>query len=287
MKLSIITINYNNCDGLVRTIESVKSQTFHDYEWIVIDGGSTDGSLELIRANQEQFAFWCSEADNGIYDAINKGITHAHGQYISCINSGDEYFSCDTLKEVFAIPFSADIVYGDWYQVFPDRRVFNSMPCPIDFSIFYYHNICHQAMFVRTGVLQEKGFDSSYGVVADYARWMELLFAGATFHRVDTIVCCYDMTGVSSMDNAGWEECLRIRREIVPTWMTLTMRRLEQFENSRDNMCLLLIQKRGGIFRFIIHNLLKFANALYFHINETRLYSHSLPGQTPAQENLK
>lgn len=95
------------------------------------------------------------------------------------------------------------------------------------------------------------------------------------------------MTGVSSMDNAGWEECLRIRREIVPTWMTLTMRRLEQFENSRDNMCLLLIQKRGGIFRFIIHNLLKFANALYFHINETRLYSHSLPGQTPAQENLK
>ena len=281
MRLSIITINYNNRDGLARTIESVKSQTFDDYEWIVIDGGSTDGSRELIEDNKGLFAYWCSEPDKGIYDAINKGIAHASGQYISCMNSGDEYFSSDTLQTVFANQLDADIVYGDWYKVYPDRRVLCRMPYPMNFYIFYYHNICHQAMFVRTAALQEKGFDPSYGVVADYARWMEMFFAGASFQRVDTVVCCYDMSGVSSQGNAGWEECLRIRREIIPEWLSPVMQRLEQYENSLDHMCLLSIQKRGGFLRFLVHNLLKLINAIFFRISKARLYSHRLPGQSP------
>ena len=283
MRLSIITINYNNHEGLKRTIASVKNQTFKDYEWIVIDGGSTDGSRDLIEDNRTLFSYWCSEPDGGIYDAINKGIAHACGQYISCLNSGDEFFSCDTLAKVFATPLASDIVYGDWYQVFPDRRVLNSMPCPIDFSIFYYHNICHQAMFVRTTALQEKGFDPSYGVVADYARWMEMFFAGATFQRVDTIVCCYDMTGISNQSKAGWEGCKRIRREIIPQWMRLTMQRLDQFESSPDHICLSSIKKRGGFLWLVVHNLLKLVNALLFHIDKTTVYSHSLPGRTPAK----
>ena len=286
--LSIITINYNNRDGLALTLESVKSQTFRDYEWIIIDGGSTDGSRELILADQEHFAFWCSEPDDGIYDAINKGITHARGEYISCMNSGDIFFAPDTLDKVFAVPLTADIVYGDWYQVFPDgRRVFNSMPYPLDFTIFYHHNICHQAMFVRTTALKEKGFDASYGVVADYARWMEMLFAGASFQKVDTVVCCYDMTGISSRGKAGWEESQRIRREIIPDWMTITIQRLEQYDNSFDHICLLHIQKRGGALRWVVHNLLKLINVLFFRIRKSRLYSRSLPGQTPARENTK
>ena len=281
MKLSIITINYNNREGLLRTIASIKSQTFTDYEWIVIDGGSTDGSREVLQANQQLFTFWSSEADRGIFDAINKGIAHASGQYISCMNSGDEYFSSDTLQAVFAAPLTADIVYGDWYQVFPDRRVFCSMPYPLDFSVFYYHNICHQAMFVRTKALQEKGFDLSYGVVADYARWMEMLFAGAVFQRVDVVICCYDMTGASSRKGAGWDECLRIRREIIPTWLSLTMNRLDQFESSRDHMCLSMIRERGGFLRFFFHNLLKLTNSLFFHIKRVTIYAHDLPGRSP------
>lgn len=287
MKLSIITINYNNREGLERTIASVKNQLFKDYEWIVIDGGSTDGSRELILANQERFAFWCSEPDNGIFDAINKGISHASGQYISCMNSGDEYYSHDTLQRVFATPLTADIVYGDWYQVFPDKRVFNSMPCPIDFSIFYYHNICHQAMFVRTTALQEKGFDLSYGVVADYARWMEMFFAGATFHRVDVVICCYDMTGISSKGKAGREECLRIRREIIPSWIANAMQRLGQYESSPDHIYLLYAKRHGGLLYFFVHNLLKLINLLFFHIDKTHVYSHRLPGQSPERERLK
>ena len=281
MRLSIITINYNNRDGLVRTIESVRNQTFDDYEWIVIDGGSTDGSRDLIEENKELFAYWCSEPDKGIYDAINKGIAHASGQYISCMNSGDEYFSCDTLHMVFASPLSADIVYGDWYKVYPDRQVLCSMPYPLDFSIFYYHNICHQAMFVRTSALQEKGFDPTYSVCADYARWMEMLFAGATFQRVDAIICSYDMTGISSQPGSGWEDCLRIRQEIIPDWLKPVMERLDAYESTPDHIYLQHIRKRRGLLRFFVHNLLKLINFLFLHINRERLLFHRLPGQSP------
>ena len=82
MKLSIITINYNNKAGLQRTIDSVICQTCKDFEWIVIDGGSTDGSKQLIEQYQSHFAYWCSEPDNGVYHAMNKGITHAKGEYL-------------------------------------------------------------------------------------------------------------------------------------------------------------------------------------------------------------
>ena len=281
LSLSIITINYNNREGLARTIASVREQTFSDYEWLVIDGGSTDGSRELIEANKGLFSYWCSEPDRGIYDAINKGIRHAQGQYVSCMNSGDTYFSDDTLSRVFASPLTADIVYGDWYKVYPDRQVLCSMPYPLDFSIFYYHNICHQAMFVRTSALQEKGFDLSYAVCADYARWMEMLFAGATFQRVDTIICSYDMTGVSSQRGAGWEECQRIRREIIPDWLRPVMERLDGYESTPDHIYLLHVRERGGCLRFLVHNLLKLTNLLFFHIDRDRLYSHRLPGQSP------
>lgn len=281
LSLSIITINYNNREGLARTIASVREQTFSDYEWLVIDGGSTDGSRDLIEANRELFSYWCSEPDQGIYDAINKGIRHASGQYISCMNSGDTYLSADTLSQVFARPLTADIVYGDWYKVYPDRRVHCRMPFPLDFSIFYYHNICHQAMFVRTFALQAKGFDPSFGVCADYARWMEMLFAGASFQRVDVIVCCYDMSGASSQPRSGWEESQRIRREIIPDWLRPAMQRLDQFETSRDHLCLLRIQERGGVLRFVTHNLLKLIGFLLFRIDRETVNSHRLPGRCP------
>ena len=100
MTLSIITINYNDVHGLQKTINSVLSQTWKDYEWIIIDGGSTDGSKELIEKYQQHFSFWCSEPDKGIYNAINKGIAHAHGDYIQFLHSGDYLFEPTTLEKV-------------------------------------------------------------------------------------------------------------------------------------------------------------------------------------------
>ena len=91
--LSIITVNLNNCDGLQKTIDSVVGQTFTDYEWIVIDGGSMDGSRELIEQYADCLAYWCSEPDNGIYNAMNKGISRATGEWLLFLNSGDSLFN--------------------------------------------------------------------------------------------------------------------------------------------------------------------------------------------------
>ena len=112
VKLSIITVNLNNLEGLKKTYESVVCQTFTDYEWLVIDGGSTDGSREFIEQHQDKFAYWCSESDKGIYNAMNKGIVRAKGEYLNFMNSGDYFVSDKTLAKVFSREINVDILYG-------------------------------------------------------------------------------------------------------------------------------------------------------------------------------
>ena len=112
LKLSIITVNLNTLEGLKRTYESIVSQTFKNYESLVIDGGSTDGSKEFIEQHQDKFSYWCSEPDKGIYNAMNKGIVRAKGEYLNFMNSGDCFASENTLTEVFCTPQTADILYG-------------------------------------------------------------------------------------------------------------------------------------------------------------------------------
>lgn len=101
MKLSIITVNYNDAKGLQRTIESVLCQTFHDYEFIVIDGGSTDGSVEVIKRYEKYIDYWVSEQDGGIYPGMNKGLRQAKGEYVNFMNGGDCYHSSDVLEKIF------------------------------------------------------------------------------------------------------------------------------------------------------------------------------------------
>lgn len=114
MKISIITINYNNVEGLVKTIESVKSQADSNYEWIVIDGGSVDGSRKVILENQASFSYWCSEKDTGVYNAMNKGIVKSTGEYLFFLNSGDYLFDSEVLADMVTLLASGeDVIYGD------------------------------------------------------------------------------------------------------------------------------------------------------------------------------
>ena len=110
---------------------------------------------------------------------------------------------------------------------------------------------------------------------------MEMLFAGASFQRVDVIVCCYDMSGASSQPGAGEEECRRIHQEIVPDWLRPAMQRLDQYESTPDHLYLLYALKRGGWLRSVVHNLLKLINFLFIHIDRSRVYFHRLPGRCP------
>ena len=157
-KLSIITINLNNADGLRKTIESVILQTISDFEYIVIDGASTDGSVDIIKQYSDKITYWISEPDNGVYNAMNKGILKATGDYCLFLNSGDEFSSNKSLiKFNFFFDLNIDILYGDltvkngieeYYKTYPDKLTFkyfrsDTLPHPASFiKRKLFHDIC-------------------------------------------------------------------------------------------------------------------------------------------------
>ena len=235
MKLSIITINYNNKAGLQKTIDSVVAQTWRDFEWIIIDGGSTDGSKELIEQYQRHFAFWCSEPDKGVYNAMNKGIEKAKGEYMNFMNSGDIFYSKDTLEEVFARnTLNADMVYGDWARDEKDKIVMMKAPQEASLYSFYVDNICHQAMFIKSLVMKKEGYDEIYKYYADWARWLKMMLDKATSQYVPVVVCLYDTQGISNQVNANMDaEMQRLRSQIPIEERDLLEKLREYFDESR------------------------------------------------------
>ena len=194
MKLSVITINYNNCDGLRKTIESVVNQTWRDFEYIVIDGGSTDGSVDVIKEFAGQIDYWVSEPDKGIYNALNKGVENAQGEYCNFINSGDCFYSLDVLEKVFSINPIADIICGntqlDYLKIPPQE---------ITFDFLFNTSICHQCAFIRTSLMKKYGYDEKYKIVADRKFFLQaLLFDNCSYLPINVDVVKYDITGFSA-----------------------------------------------------------------------------------------
>ena len=195
MKLSIITINYNNAEGLRKTLASVASQTFRDFEHIIVDGGSTDDSVEIIReytsANGAQGGGcqtgqksqtgrtkecpqirWISEKDNGIYNAMNKGTKIATGEYLLYLNSGDYLVDNVVLSNVFDCNFTEDIVYGDLYIKDEKKCHIATSPNPneISFISIHYKKLFHPASFIkRELMLNIGGYDEEIKITADFA----------------------------------------------------------------------------------------------------------------------
>ncbi len=198
MKLSIVTINYNNLEGLKRTYDSVVSQTCQDFEWIIIDGGSADGSKEFIEEHQDKFAYWCSEPDKGVYNAMNKGIVKANGEYLNFMNSGDSFYDEHTLKNVFSQELVADLVYGDWIRVYPDHEEYKAAPPKAFYATVFFDNVCHQAMFIKSKILKQRGYDDNMHILADWQRWIEMSLEGQTFQYIPVIICRFEaVTGLS------------------------------------------------------------------------------------------
>lgn len=275
MKLSIITINYNNCAGLQKTIDSVVNQTWRDFEWIIIDGGSTDGSKELIEKYQEYFAYWCSEPDKGVYNAMNKGIVKAKGEYLNFMNSGDFFYEHDTLEKVFSVERKADVLYGDWMQVYNDHTNLMHFPEPVEIYTFYQRNICQQAMFVRATIMKEKGFDESFKIIADYCRWVELVQQGVVFEFVHLIICLYDMNGISSVRSSEDSiEKERMLRNKIPKAVSISLDRLDQYERDWTVIYLKRLLSTGGIMSFLSQLFLKLFHKLF--VNELHVPNSSI-----------
>lgn len=201
MKLSIITINFNNCAGLQRTIDSVICQTWRDFEWIIIDGGSTDGSKELIERYQESFSYWCSEPDEGMYYAMNKGIGNSIGEWILILNSGDYLYSRETLSEVVKFATEdVDIIYGDSVE---DNKGYKKVVKASDNPevMKYYPAYRHGSSLVNGDLHRRELFDVSrkdLGYALDWELIHRLYIKGYVFKKVNTIIECYEKDGISN-----------------------------------------------------------------------------------------
>jgi glycosyltransferase involved in cell wall biosynthesis len=199
MKLSIITVNLNNRDGLIKTAESVIAQTWKDYEWIVIDGGSTDGSIGVINEyinKTSKITHWCSEKDNGIYHAMNKGINNASGEYCYFLNSGDYLCKPEVLEKIFTVDFGEDIIYGGMMFEGGKVRKFPSKICPPD---LLYGFLPHQNMFIKTKLMNAKnGYRTDYKIVADWVFYTEAIFREkASYKHIPMVFAVNQRDGIS------------------------------------------------------------------------------------------
>ncbi|MCL2793627.1 MAG: glycosyltransferase [Spirochaetaceae bacterium] len=172
-KLSIITVNLNNKSGLIDTAKSVIAQTWGNYEWIIIDGGSIDGSVEVIKeyANKtNKLVYWCSEPDGGIYQGMNKGIEKASGEYCWFLNSGDSVHKSTTLEEVFASEFDEDILYGDIvFKKETGHYITKKTNYKLSPSKLAYGNLPHQSIFTKTKILKAKnGYSTDFKIISDW-----------------------------------------------------------------------------------------------------------------------
>lgn len=196
MKYTIITVNYNNCEGLRQTVQSVISQTYKDVEYIVIDGGSTDGSVEVLKQYEKYFSYWVSEKDKGIYNAMNKGIKHAHGDYLNFMNSGDMFFSNTVLEDVLCY-LGDDIVHGKQYDRSRGNYPFLISQVPT-MAYFYESSLQHQSCFIRRELFKDSLYDENYRIVSDWKFFIEkIIFQNCSFSFIPVTVASFEGNGVS------------------------------------------------------------------------------------------
>lgn len=202
-KLSIITICFNNADGLDATLNSTLGQQldFCDFEQIVVDGGSIDSTMEIIQKYQDRLSWWCSEPDNGIYNAMNKGVAHATGEYLLFLNSGDIILE-NSLSRIFANDFSEDLVYANIYTRNGDITTLIKSPTEKELTPAYLsiNTLPHQATLIRRDLHNRlNGYDETMKISAAPKFLLDALVgANCTVRYLDMAYSVFDRSGISS-----------------------------------------------------------------------------------------
>ena len=245
MNISVITINYNNREGLKHTIESVVCQTYNEYEFIIIDGGSTDGSLEVIKGNKEYITYWVSEKDNGIYHAMNKGVAQAHGDYLIYMNSGDCFHSPDVLESVSN--YQEDIICGKIIKG-SDTKASGLYKSSITLVDLMRASLPHQAMFIKKDLLINHPYDEHYKILSDWKFCIEtIIFDNCSYRNIDVIVADYDTSGISTNSNGLLpKEREQILKEMFPPRIIADYQRLYPVDDELLDQSLLLTQTVGA-----------------------------------------
>lgn len=224
MKLSIITINRNNAAGLEKTMLSVASQTYKEFEYVVVDGASTDDSVEVIKRLAPQFGDrlkWISELDKGIYNAMNKGIRMASGEYIQILNSADCLAANNVVERMLAElekHNNPSILYGNMIKCFPNGRKLIDKSFegqPITMLGMYTGTLNHSPAYIRHDLFEKYGYyDENLKIVSDWKWYLQAIILGGENPKyVDLDVTLFDMTGIS--ENAKSKEKIKHERKSV------------------------------------------------------------------------
>jgi glycosyltransferase involved in cell wall biosynthesis len=209
--VSVVTIVRNGEAFVAATLRSVVGQTYPNVEFIVVDGGSTDKTLDVVTAFDDRIDYWLSEPDKGIYDAMNKGAAFATGAWVCFMNAGDIFFGNDSIARIFdAFPAEAELIYGG---------------CEVDYGTFRRRidagdvedlwkgmAFSHQSLFARTALVRSHPFDTRHGTAADFGFVLRMREEGRVFHRVSQAVSVVDAHGIS---DAKRVETLRSTASIV------------------------------------------------------------------------
>ena len=219
MKLSIITVAYNAFAPLQETAENILAQTFTDYEYLVIDGGSSDGTADYL----EKLAFrfngrsiplhFVSEPDHGIYDAMNKGSRMAKGDWILFLNAGDLFAASDVLEKIFEQSSDAGVIYGDTLCVYQGRqKLYPALPLE---QLKQEMAFCHQSAFIRRDLMLQHPYDLSYRICADHHLFLRLYLESCSFDYRPMPIAIYEIAGVSDRNKLkSHKEQQRMQKEL-------------------------------------------------------------------------
>jgi glycosyltransferase involved in cell wall biosynthesis len=217
--LSIITINYNDCLGLKKTAASVASQSNQNFEYIIIDGGSNDGSAEYLKENENSFGYACSEKDKGIYDAQNKGIAKSTGKYLLFLNAGDTFHSDQVVEQFLKQTANSDkgIIYGNSLIISPSgAEKLLTPPANLNLNFWYRNTLNHQAVFIQKTLFDKYAlYDLNFRICADFDFFLKVFVKeNAAFEYLPLTVCNYFEGGFSA-NPANYDKMLAEKETVL------------------------------------------------------------------------
>ena len=232
MLLSIITINFNNRKGLSNTFNSVFGQTSANFEYLVVDGGSTDGSVSIIEEHKNKLAYAISEADNGIYQAMNKGAKRAKGKYLLFLNSGDTLYKSTTIEELLVKLADADIYYSQTCCVYTskERAYLKTYPKKVSPNYLLKNCLNHQNSLIKRELLNQFGFyDENYKLLSDWDFIFNLSLKGANFTYLSNFtISNYCLEGLSSKYADAKKEWHQILKAKYPQYASAYQKSLKK-----------------------------------------------------------
>lgn len=239
-QISIITINYNNKKGLARTLNSVYSQNYTNYEHIIIDANSSDGSKETIeeyRKKSNNLTYWVSEPDNGIYNGMNKGIIHAKGEYLILLNSGD-FLENEILDKIHTSLTGEDLIYGNLNFISPtgEKRlqVFPSPPFNITELISPSFYLPHPATFIKGKLLKKLLYNEQYKIVSDWEFWLKaIIFEQCSIKHINICISNFYEGGISANIPTITKEREEVLANLFPP---LILNGLQEFNTAQSSL---------------------------------------------------